>query len=75
MRRKARKDAFPWDVVVVSRFESVDRRATPVRFHTVNDHDAPMAKFFLVDRLGLHKRLFEEGAEFCGLVESDNAVY
>ena len=41
----------------------------------MDNHDTPMTELFLVDRLGLHKRLLEEGAEFCRLVESDNGVY
>ena len=44
-------------------------------FHTVDDHDAPMTEFFLMDGLCLHKRLLEESIKFYRLVESDHAVH
>lgn len=40
----------------------------------MDDHNAPMTKFFLMYRLGLHKGLLEECAEFCRLIESDHAI-
>jgi len=48
---------------------------TLVGFHTMDDHNAPVAKFFLMDCLGIYKGVLEEGAKLCGLVESDHTVY
>ena len=44
-------------------------------FRTVDDHDAPMTEFFLMNGLCLHKRLLKEGTEFYRLVESDHTVH
>ena len=62
-------------MVVVSGYRVSYLQRESSSFHTLDDHDAPMAEFFLMNGLCLYKRLLEEGIKFHGLVESDHAVH
>lgn len=41
---------------------------------TVDDRDASMPEFFLMNRLRVHKRLLEEGPKLYTLIESDHTI-